>query len=155
MTRGSGDALCRLPRGRADEAGQAIVWVAVMLPLLLSVVGLAIDAGIVFSARRDLQNVADSAARAGAMQVDEPTYRASSGASVVLHQAAAREIAGEYAASQGRGMAATIGVEPQRVVVSVSREVPTSFLRLAGIARVRVSATAPAEVRYGVERAIR
>ena len=155
MTRGSRGALRRVPRGRAAEAGQAIVWVAVMLPLLLSVVGLAIDAGIVFSARRDLQNVADSAARAGAMQVDEPTYRASSGASVVLDQAAAREIAGEYAASQGRGMAATVGVEPQRVVVSVSREVPTSFLRLAGITMVRVIATAPAEVRYGVERAIR
>jgi len=145
----------RLPNGRTAEAGQAIVWTAVMLPLLLSVVGLAIDAGIVFSARRELQNVADSAARAGAMQVDERSYRSSSGASVVLDQAAARELAAEYAASQGRGMVATVGVEPQRVVVSVSREVPTSFLRLAGINSVRVNAIAPAELRFGVERAIR
>ena len=57
--------LCR------GEAGQALVWTAVMLPLFLSVIGLAIDAGTIFDARRELQNVADSAARAGAMQIDQ------------------------------------------------------------------------------------
>lgn len=140
---------------RAAQAGQVIVWAAIMLPLFLSVIGLAIDAGIVFSARRELQNVADSAARAGAMQVDVRAYRESSGANVVLDQAAARDAAAEYAAQQGKGMAATVVVAPQRVAVSVSRDVPTSFLRLVGLARVRVSATAPAEVRYGIERANR
>ena len=137
---------------RSVQAGQAIVWAAVMLPLFLSVVGLTIDEGIVFDARRELQNVADSAARAGAMQVDQQAYRASSGATVVLDQAAARQVAAEYAASQGQGLAATIAVEPQRVVVQASREVPTSFLRLVGITSVRVSATASAEVRYGIDR---
>lgn len=140
---------------RAAQAGQAIVWTAIMLPLFLSVVGLAIDAGILFSARRELQNVADSAARAGAMQVDVRAYRESSGANVVLDQAAARDAAAEYVAQQGKGMAATVAAEPQRVMVSVSRDVPTSFLRLVGITTVRVSATAPAEVRYGIERANR
>jgi Flp pilus assembly protein TadG len=130
-----------LGRGaRSAQDGQAIVWAAVMLPLFLSVVGLTVDAGIVFDARRELQNVADSAARAGAMQVDQQAYRASSGSTVVLDQAAARRVA------------ATIAVEPQRVVVQASSEVPTSFLRLAGITSVRVSATAPAEVRYGIDR---
>lgn len=155
MTRGVRAALVRLPSARAAESGQAIVWAAVMLPLFLSVVGLAIDAGIVFSARRELQNVADSAARAGAMQVDERTYRASPGTSVVLDQTAAQQLATEYAASHGKGLAARVGVEPQRVVVSVSRDVPTGFLRLVGITTVRVSATAPAELRYGIERANR
>ncbi len=140
---------------QAARAGQAIVWTAVMLPLCLSVVGLAIDAGILFSARRELQNVADSAARAGAMQVDVRAYRESSGANVVLDQAAARDAAAEYVAQQGKGMAATVVAEPQRVVVSVSRDAPMSFLRLVGITTVRVSATAPAEVRYGIERANR
>ena len=138
-------------QGRSWQRGQAIVWVAVMLPLFLSVVGLAIDGGIVFDARRELQNVADSAARAGAMQIDQETYRATSGETVVLDQPAARQVADEYAAGQGVGIA-TIAVEPQRVVVTVSRDVPTSFLRLVGIATVRVSATAPAEVRYGIDR---
>lgn len=155
MSRWVRAALAGLPSGRAAESGQAIVWAAVMLPFFLSIVGLAIDAGIVFSARRDLQNVADSAARAGAMQVDEAAYRASSGVSVVLDQSAARRIAAEYAAGQGTNMAMAVGVEPQRVVVSVSRDVPTGFLRLVGITTVRVSATAPAEVRFGIERANR
>ena len=51
---------------RSAHRGQAIVWTAVMLPLFLAIVGLAADGGLVFSARRELQNIADSAARAGA-----------------------------------------------------------------------------------------
>ena len=139
--------------GGEKQLGQVILWVAVMLPLFLSVIGLAVDGGLVFSARRELQNVADSAARAGAMQVDQQAYRDSSGRTVVLDAVAARQIAAEYVASQETGLTATISVEPQRVVVQVGREVPTSFLRLAGIDRVRITATAQAEVRYGVDRA--
>jgi len=115
-----------------EQAGQAVVWVAVMLPLFLSVVGLAADGGIVFSARRELQNVADSAARAGAMQVDQQVYRASSGATVVLDLAGARQVAAQYVASQGPEMVAAIAADSRQVVVQVGREVPTSFLRLVG-----------------------
>jgi hypothetical protein len=39
------------------------------------------------------------------------------------------------------------------VLVSVSRDVPLAFLRLAGFERVRIEASAPAEVRVGVGRA--
>lgn len=136
--------------GARKHSGQAIVWVAVMLPLFLSVVGLAIDGGIVFNARRELQNVADSAARAGAMQVDQRVYRESSGATVVLDQAVARQVAAEYVASQGTGLSGAVAAEPQRVMVEVSREVPTSFLRIVRIDTVRVAANAPADVRYGI-----
>ena len=135
---------------RAAECGQVIAWVAVMLPLFLSIVGLAIDGGTVFDARRELQNVADSAARAGAMQIDQGAYRQSSGATVVLDVPAARQAAAEYVASQGHGLAATIDVEPKQVVVQVSRNVPTSFLRLVGISTVRITAGAPAAPRYGI-----
>ncbi|MDA8216728.1 MAG: pilus assembly protein TadG-related protein [Dehalococcoidales bacterium] len=137
------------------QSGQAIVWMAVMMPFFLSVVGLAIDGGIVFSTRRELQNVADSAARAGAMQIDQRVYRDSSGATVVLDASAARQVAGEYLASQGSGLAAMVTAEPQRVVVQVSREVPTGFLRLVGIETVRISAVALADVRYGIDQANR
>lgn len=138
----------RLTGGR--QRGQVIVWAAVMLPLFLSVVGLAIDAGVVFDARRELQDVADAAARAGAMQVDQQTYRASSGKTVVLDQAAARQVAAQYIADQPGGVTATIAIEPRRVVVQASRNVPTSFLRLVGITTVRVSAVATAAARYGI-----
>jgi Flp pilus assembly protein TadG len=124
-----------------------------MLPLFLSIAGLAVDGGIVFGARRELQAVADSAARAGAMQVDPGAYRDSSGAAVVLDREAARRAAAEYLASQGAGSAAQVRVEPRRVVVEVRREVPTGFLRVVGYRSVQVTAVAPAEVRAGVERA--
>lgn len=135
----------------ASECGQALVWVAVMLPLFLSVIGLSIDAGMVFDARRELQNVADAAARAGAMQIDQNAYRASSGATVVLDPAAARGAAMQYVGTQDAGMTVAVDVAPQRVVVEVSRSVPTSFLRLVGIETVRISATAPAAPRFGIE----
>lgn len=138
---------------RAGESGQAIVWAAVMLPLFLSVIGLAIDAGLVFQQRRELQNLADAAARAGAMQVDTRAYRESAGGNVVLDQENARRAAAEYLASQPFGLTATVAADPRRVVVEVARDVPTSFLRIAGITTVRIGATAPAELRYGVERA--
>jgi len=138
-------------RFRRAESGQALVWVAVMLPLFLSVIGLSIDAGTVFDARRELQNVADSAARAGAMQIDQNTYRASSGATVVLDPSAAHTAAAQYVQSQGAGFSVAIDVAPQRVVVQVSRSVPTSFLRLVGVGTVRISATAPAAPRFGIQ----
>ncbi len=140
----------RFPRA---ESGQALVWAAVMLSLFLSVIGLSIDAGTIFDARRELQNVADSAARAGAMQIDQNTYRASSGATVMLDPAAAHAAAAQYVESQGTGFTVAIDVASQRVVVQVSRSVPTSFLRLVGIGTVRVSATAPAVPRYGIQNA--
>jgi len=136
---------------RRSEAGQALVWVAVMLPLFPSVIGLSIDAGTVFDARRELQNVADSSARAGAMQIDQNAYRASSGATVVLNPAAARQATAQYISTRGTGFAATIDVKPQGVVVQVSRSVPTNFLRLVGIGTVRISATAPAAPRFGIQ----
>lgn len=139
--------------GGEKQLGQVILWVAVMLPLFLSVIGLAVDGGLVFSARRELQNVADSAARAGAMQIDQQAYRDSSGQAVVLDVVAARQVAAEYVSSQGAGLATVVRAESGHVVVQVGRDVPTSFLRLAGIDRVRVTTTASAEERYGVERA--
>lgn len=142
----------QIKRPNTGQSGQIIVWVAVMLPLFLSVIGLAIDGAIVFGQRRELQNVADSAARAGAMQVDEDTYRESSGTNLVLDLGAARQVAAEYLASQAPDLGATIGAEPRRVVVQVRREISTSFLRLVGIDTVEITAGSIAEVRHGIGR---
>ena len=139
-------------KDRRGEAGQALVLAVVLMPLFLAVVGLAIDGSVVFNARRELQNVADAAARAGAMQVDTRVYRDTAGATVVLDQASAQRVAGEYLGDRGEGFSATVATDPERVVVRVSREVPVAFLRMVGITSVRIGAVAPAEVRWGVER---
>jgi Flp pilus assembly protein TadG len=153
------DVRRRRPRGpvagtRSDgcESGQAIVWVAVMLPLFLSVIGLAIDGGAAFNARLRLQQVAAGAARAAATQVDERAYRDSGGSAVVLDTARARRVAGDYLVQSGLELTGTVDAAPRRVTVEVSQDVPTSFLRIVGVHTVRIGAAAPAELRFGVER---
>lgn len=142
----------RARRWLAGEAGQALVWAAVTLPLLfIPMVGLVIDGGIVLNARRDLQNVADAAARTGAMRVDVGTYRASAGTVLVLDQPEARRTASAYLAAQ-REVSGTVRTDARRVVVEVSRDVPMAFLRIVGLRSVRIGAAAPAEARVGVER---
>ena len=141
-------------RGLAgSQAGQVVVWVAVMMPFFLSLVGLAADGGLVLASRRELQNVADSAARVGAMQIDQSVYRASSGQTVVLNAARARQAAAQYLVAQDPTVSATISSDRQRVVVQASRDMPTSFLRLAGIGSVHVGATSVAQPRYGIAQA--
>lgn len=141
-------------RGRgvfaAGQRGQAVAWVALMMPLFLSVVGLALDAGLVFNAQRSLQGVAQGAARAGAAQVDVARYRRDGTAALDGRRAeAAAVVYVESQAAQGielEDVAAGVG----QIVVTVGRTVETSFVRLVGIRRVRLTATAPAQVRRGI-----
>ena len=122
-----------------------------MLPLFLSIVGLAIDGGIVFGARRELQNVADSAARAGAMQIDPGATARAVGAP----SCSTRRPRGGWRPSMqkpGSELEVRIEVDPSRVRVEAARDAPTSFLRLIGIGTVQVSAATTAEVRHGIER---
>ncbi|HLG72302.1 MAG TPA: pilus assembly protein TadG-related protein [Chloroflexota bacterium] len=135
------------------ERAVVAAWVAVMMPFFLTAVGLTLDGGLVFDARRELQNTADAAARAGAMQVDQQVYRDSNGTTVVLDQDGARATAAQYVSSQEPDVQAVISSDDQHVLVSVSRDVPTNFLRIAGIDKVHIAATAPAEVRYGIDKA--
>lgn len=53
--------------GDDSEAGQAIVLIAITLLAMLMMVGLAIDAGQLYSARRSMQEAADAAAYAGSV----------------------------------------------------------------------------------------
>ena len=124
-----------------------MVFAAILMSGLVSVVGLVTDGGIVFSQRRDLQNAADAAALAGAMQIDEAAYRSSG--KVVLDQQAAKQAAAEYLQDEG-DLDYTVQVSPTGVEVSASRRASTSFLRLIGINGVDISATASAAPRYGV-----
>ena len=50
-----------------DESGQMIVMLAVSLSTLLAFMGLAVDVGLLFHARRQVQTAADAAASAAAL----------------------------------------------------------------------------------------
>src|SRR5881392_3254512 len=97
-----GRSISRWDRGDrmtpARSAAQALVWFTVALPLFMSIAGLAIDGGVLLTARRQLQSVADGAARAGATRLDLDRLRASGGADVQLDQTLAAEAARSYLA---------------------------------------------------------
>jgi len=134
-------------RPHDNEGGQIIVLVAILMVGLVAVVGLVTDGGLVFSQRRDLQNVADAAALAGAMQIDEDAYRASG--TVALDERAARQAAEEYLGGEGN-ITYSVLVQPGRLDVSVSRQASTGFLKVIGIDSFEISASASAEPRHGV-----
>ncbi|MCC6387449.1 MAG: hypothetical protein IT302_08710 [Dehalococcoidia bacterium] len=133
-----------------DDEGQVLVMVALMMVGVVSVVGLVSDGGLVFAQRRDLQNVADAAAAAGAMQIDEAAYREAG--TVLLDEQQARDVAASYLEGEG-DLEYVVFVLPARIEVSVSRQASTGFLRVIGINGVEVSAIASAEPRFGVESA--
>lgn len=135
-----------------SEAGQALVLVAMLLVGLMAVAGLAVDGGILFAQRRSLQNVADAAALAGAMQIDEDAYRASGAA--VLDQDAAQRATSSYLADGG-DIDYSVTTSATGVEVQVSREASTGFLRVVGIESMSISARARAEARHGIQGAQR
>jgi Flp pilus assembly protein TadG len=59
----------RAVRGPDGEAGQALVMIAIVFMALLFVVGLAVDAGQLFAAKRTMQEAADAAAFGGAVVI--------------------------------------------------------------------------------------
>ena len=126
-----------------------MVLVAIFLLGLIAVVGLVADGGMVLAQRRDLQNVADAAAAAGAMQLDESAYRASSGSEVLLDRSAAYAAAVSYLVAED-GLDYAVAAGSTRVEVDVSRTAETAFLRVLGIDSVTINARAAAEPRHGV-----
>lgn len=141
-----------LRRVRDDEGGQAMIMVAILMVGLVAVVGLVTDGGMVFTQRRDLQNVADAAAAAGASQIDEGAYRASAGETVVLDESAAYAAAARYLDAEG-DLEYSVVVASDRVDVSVSRQATTGFLRVLGFDGVEIDASSTAEPRHGIETA--
>ncbi len=139
----------RLRRLTREEAGAVLPLAAIFLVGLVAVAGLVADGGYVLVQRRDLQNAADAAAAAGAMQVDEATYRASGGETVLLDASAAEEAA-ILALISEHGTDYAVYADEARVEVEVSREATTAFLRVLGVEHVPISAHSVAEPRFGV-----
>jgi len=137
------------PGGR--ERGQAAILLLGALFIGLAFLGLAVDGARMFTARRDLQNVADSAALAGASAIDEGAYRASGGTVVRLDRAGARAAAERvvWAARLPASTRVDVRVEPERVEVHLARPVDTTILRVVGLTAQQIGASATASPRTG------
>ena len=134
-----------------DERGQASALLVGLLLVGLLLVGLAVDGARFFTARRDLQNVADSAALAGASALDEAAYRSSDGREVRLDPVAARRAVEEIVRASDLPASITVEVDvgPDRIEVRVGRAVRPLFLGLAGVGPQRIGAHATAAPRTG------
>jgi Flp pilus assembly protein TadG len=145
----------RAPRPR-PTAGQSLPLIALLLPMLLAAVGLALDGGTIFAARRELQSVADSAARAGAVEVSVDHFR-TSGGTVILLPSAATTAAEDWILEYNRTQApeqrvdldGPVRVAQDQIVVRVTRQAKTAFVRLVGIDSVPIRAEALARARPG------
>lgn len=142
---------------RQAQRAQALVWLTLMVPVFIAMAGLAIDGAVLLSARRDLQSVADGAARAGATQVDLERFRLSDGSDVQLEPAQALVTTQTYLNTQlAREFAweahptTHIQIQPRRVHVVVQAVLRTAFLRIVNVDNVPVDASADADVRFGV-----
>jgi len=148
---------------RRHARAQAVVWVAVLLPaFFLPVLGLSIDASVLFDARRDLQNVADAAARVGAMEIDRDFLVAPGNPTgqIRLDEQAARAETVRYLRDRAHlddrgGSWERPEVSNDTVSVTVKRELKPPFLRLFTPRRTfEVTATGHARPCSGVSQQV-
>lgn len=127
-------------RGR-DQRGSTLVFFSVLFVGLAGFVGLAYDAGTLFSRRREAHNLAAAAARAGANDVTEESVRA--GRPELAATAASTAVQFVIAAG-GRGQASPLDTD--LVEVTVELDVSFDFLGLFGVSTSTVDGTSMARV---------
>lgn len=132
--------------GLRDERGQVTAMWAILALALLVLGGLVYDGGQILTARRDANNLARQAARAGAQELDENSVRAGD---PTLDPAAAEAAARDYLARRNVTPIA-VNVIDSTVTVTVSLTQPTPLLALVGIDDRTVTSTASARSARGV-----
>lgn len=143
-----------LNRRHARQRAQAIVWVVAMVPFFVGIAGLSIDAGRLFDAQREAQNVADGAARVAAMQLDTSALHSTGKLQL---SSTAQGVALRYMRDQEQGAGwappdpKDVQADGTGVTVTVRRQVTTTIVRIVNAGgAVTVSATARAEPCFGV-----
>jgi putative Flp pilus-assembly TadE/G-like protein len=139
-------------RRLSDDSGQATPLILMFLLGIVAVAGLVIDGGFLFASRRSLQSMADGAARAGAMAVDERLLRDSRGAEVVLEPEVARAAADDYLTRAGFDGQVEISASSTSVKVNLYRQTRTLVLSIVGVRDVSAQAQATAAPRSGIAR---
>lgn len=135
-------------RVRGERGAVAPLVVVVMLGLL-AITALVIDGGVLFAARRDLQGLADSAARAGAMALDVPVLRQAG--DVRLDPQLAEQAARDYLRSTGFQGTVEVRADTSAITVNLAEDRPTVMMGLLGIRSMRTEAHAVARPRTGIE----
>ena len=129
-----------------NERGSVTAMWAVLSLSLLVLGGLVYDGGQVLTARREANNLARQAARAGAQQLDEGSLRSG----LPTLDAAAAETAAREFLSRRDVTPTAVSVVGSTVTVIVEITQPTPLLALVGIDDRTVTSTASARTARGV-----
>lgn len=132
---------------RSDESGQALIFTALCMTILLGFTGLAVDVGMLFHAKRNLQIAADAAATAAGVDY---LYNGSTTSAKAAGQAAATQ---NGVTNGSGGASVTINTPPSvgpnagtaglfEAIVSTPN--PTFFMRVFNRSSVTVAARAVA-----------
>lgn len=126
------------------ENGQAMLLVLGIVFVCFAVAGVAVDITRAALVRRTLQSAVDSAAIAGASQLDASSYYASGGTRARLDPSEAGEEAAAVLSTRRDIASVRAGATRDGVRIVVGARVTTSFLRIIGVRHLRVTAEANA-----------
>ena len=129
-------------RGAHSERGSISVFLAVLVPGLLLIIGLAVDGGAKVAATQRANAIADEAARAGGQALD---VSAALTGQVRVDPAAAVAAAQDYLSRNGVQGTVTV-VDADTLQVSTTITEPTTFLGLIGIFTLTVEGTGTADL---------
>ena len=132
---------------QASEDGQILVLTVVVALALLA------DGGLVLARHRELQGVADAAARAGAAHLDEASYRASNGRTATLNPTHAQAAARRYLRTVRFSGQANIAVTSGQVTIGLSEVVRPIIFSSVGIGPIRLAVHTVARPRTGIAQA--
>ncbi len=143
---GRKDSLSKLPLSRRATAGQVLVLLALAFPLLLGILGLALDGGRLYFERRHAQVAADAGARSAAFEllrgnITQADVDEASGADAFLNGYDRDAVDTDVVAVIG-----PTGYTANFVSVTVTDIVPTTLLRIFSKNQSTVAARAVAGI---------
>lgn len=118
---------------RKDESGQTLIFTALCITVLIGFVGLAVDVGLLFRAKTNLQKVADNAAIAGAEEIKSGNW-----------SAAALTSAAQHGVTSGVSVSLNAPYHPGAVYVAITQSQQTYLASVFGVSNVTVGAAAAA-----------
>jgi hypothetical protein len=140
----------RLLIGQDRERGSLSLMIVILFVALAALAGIVVDGGAKLEADQNAVALAQEAARAGAMTVDESS--AYSSGTFVVDQQQAIDAARSYLISAGYDQYAVAAAGNRAIQVSVTITEPTTFLSLIGVDSFTCTGTATASLVTGVTR---
>jgi Flp pilus assembly protein TadG len=136
---------------QTHEAGQVAVWLVILLPVLLALVGLVFDGGLLYAQYRRGRWAADGAAVAAANSIDPARY-ADTG-QVELDSGLAYSTARKYALDNDPGLSLrSVTIADNVVQVRGTLTIRPSFLSLFGVGPVTLDISGQERPAWGITR---